>query len=438
MSKQPDPGGYVFKRSGSPFYYARWWVDGREFTKSTQKRLKVEAEEVRLAMVAASKGTIDVEAAFTNLLTVLGKVPEPSKQEQLRRSFASRLLAGTRDKLPIAKAWTAWVESPNKQRTPKEATVNSYAGIWKRFERWAVVQGVVHLHELDRSHAGKYAEDLWATKVTPSTFNAHIKFLTHVFKVLETKADLTENVWSRITRKDKIRDQGRRNFTADELTTIMEASKGNMRLMIALGLFTGLRLGDVANLRWDEIENDRHSRNPGPRPGLIVVKPMKTSRLGKTVEIPIHASLKAMLAAHRQTTPGEYVFPEERAQYLQNPSNLTSVFQKFLEKCKIITVEEKDEKTRRRRSLVKVGFHSLRHSFVTLCAKGGAPMHVVQKLVGHGSPMLTSDVYTHLDTAQKQSAINPLPSFGLVNPASTDGADAADKGGARAGGSSNH
>ena len=40
-------------------------------------------------------------------------------------------------------------------------------------------------------------------------------------------------------------------------------------------------------------------------------------------------------------------------------------------------------------------------------------MHVIQKLVGHGSPMLTSDIYTHLDDSQKRSAIDPLPNFGM-------------------------
>lgn len=46
---------------------------------------------------------------------------------------------------------------------------------------------------------------------------------------------------------------------------------------------------------------------------------------------------------------------------------------------------------------MRVGFHSLRHSFVSLCAKAKTPLHVVQKLVGHGSPLLTSDVYLHWD-----------------------------------------
>ena len=58
---------------------------------------------------------------------------------------------------------------------------------------------------------------------------------------------------------------------------------------------------------------------------------------------------------------------------------------------------------------MRVGFHSLRHSFVSLCAKAKTPLHVVQKLVGHGSPLLTAEVYLHLDSEQKRDAIAALP-----------------------------
>jgi len=52
---------------------------------------------------------------------------------------------------------------------------------------------------------------------------------------------------------------------------------------------------------------------------------------------------------------------------------------------------------------------------VTLCAKAGAPLHVVQKLVGHGSPMLTADVYTHVDHEQRRAAIASLPDIQLTD-----------------------
>ena len=62
--------------------------------------------------------------------------------------------------------------------------------------------------------------------------------------------------------------------------------------------------------------------------------------------------------------------------------------------------------------IVRVGFHSLRHSFVSLCAKAKTPLHIIQKIVGHSSPAMT-DHYTHSDAEQKRDAITALPGFAI-------------------------
>src|SRR5258706_7150718 len=115
-----------------------------------------------------------------------------------------------------------------------------YSAIWKRFKSWAEKNGLEYFHELLAEHAEKYSEDLWTSKISPSTFNAHIKFLTGVFALLENQAGLGENVWRRITRKDKTPDQGRRNLSEDELRNVLERAVGNQRGMFAIGLVNGV------------------------------------------------------------------------------------------------------------------------------------------------------------------------------------------------------
>lgn len=73
-----------------------------------------------------------------------------------------------------------------------------------------------------------------------------------------------------------------------QLQRMCDAAKGEMRRLLALGIYTGLRLGDVATLRWGEVDLVR---------GIIRRVPNKTSRRNtKPVLIPIHPSLRAMLA----------------------------------------------------------------------------------------------------------------------------------------------
>ena len=404
MKKKNEQSGFVFKRRGSPFYYARWWVNGQEHVETTKKKNKAEAEAEKNRLVALSKGDYTVEQAFKDMLDTLARVEDLAEREKYRRGFAKRLTSGASEKLALDDGWQAWLDNPNKSRTPKDRTLLGYGAIWKRFQTWAHEKGLDFFHEVDRTHAEAYAGDLWKSHVAPTTYNAHMKLLTNVFRVLENKASLTENVWLGITRREKTNDQGRRNLSEDELRTVLERSSGNMRLMFAVALFTGLRLGDVVNLRWDEIDNDRFNgdvQKRGARPGFIIVKPMKTVRKNKVVELPVHPALRQLLNEHRKIEVAEFLFPRERSLYAQHSGGITKQIQEFFESCGIKTTEL-SENGERRRAIVRVGFHSLRHSFVSLCAKAGTPMHIVQKLVGHGSPLLTTDVYTHVDDEQKR------------------------------------
>jgi len=59
--------------------------------------------------------------------------------------------------------------------------------------------------------------------------------------------------------------------------------------------------------------------------------------------------------------------------------------------------------------VVEVGFHSLRHTYVSLHAERGTPQAVVQAIVGHGNPAMTAH-YTHIgeETARQVAGVITL------------------------------
>lgn len=385
----------VFKRG--KYYYFRLKVNGRDTWKSTGKTTKDDAEDVAKAHADAHDGKGTVEEFFQALMQKITDLPETERAE-IRQKLARRMMMTHQHTLALADAWQVWCDTPLKGN-PGTETTTRYAGHWQRFQTWARGRKLEFLHEVTPTDADEYARDLWRDKVSPRTFNAHIIFLRALFTNLKNPAGLFENPWAAIKAMEK-RTQGRMNFTPDELATICHKATGAMRYMLAVGLYTGLRLGDVVNLKWATIH-----------PGRIDLMPRKTARKGKTLTIPLHPVLAALLEERRAQVAGEYVFPDEAALYAHEPGAVSKRFQTFLEGCGIVTTEAKGE--HRQRAIVRKGFHSLRHSFVSLCAANRVPQVAIQDLVGHGSPAMTA-LYSHADFDQKQAAIATLPAMAFT------------------------
>jgi len=389
----------VFKRPGSDFYYGRFKLDGKQVWFSTKTTERKQAQEIADGKAKAARGKINTDDYFNGLIALLARLPE-NDQDAKRSEYAARLMHHRMIALPIAEAWQAWLDSPLKGN-PSSKTIAGYSAIWKRFAGWIGKHTVAHVHEVTAMHAQDYAADVWRSHVSPATYNAHVKFLRSLFNTLKTKSGLVVNPWADIKSLDK-ETQGRENFTPKELAAICSKATGATRYMIGIGLYTGMRLGDVVSLRWADIGRDKTE-----------IIPLKTRRKGKKISMPIHPALKVLLnELKKQSGDSEHLFPAERVAYLKDTGAITSRFQQFLNDCGIVTTEEGNG--HRRRVIVRKGFHSLRHSFVSLCAANRVPQVAIQELVGHGSPAMTA-LYSHADFEQKQSAINTLPSMGFKN-----------------------
>jgi integrase len=261
---------------------------------------------------------------------------------------------------------------------------------------------ITALRDVTRQIAEEYAASLNHVKFTASTFNKHMNLLTLVFRVLKNKARLTGNPWEDIQRK-RLAAQSRRELTVDELRNVCQSAKGELRVLLGLGLYSGLRLGDCATLRWAEVDLARN---------IIRRIPNKTARRNpKPVIVPIHPQLHEMLASPAPEQRAEYVLPEIAALYTRRTDMVTDMIQRHFKTCGIKTYQPgtgPDSKSGKR-AVIEVGFHSLRHTFVSLCRESNAPLSVVESIVGHSSPAMTRH-YTHVGELAAGRAVALLPS----------------------------
>jgi len=377
--------GGLYKRPGGRIWYARWTVQGKTYATSTGMTKKRDAE-TRLAELMRPYLLEDEKSLAQNIAAhIAGAEAEIERIENEK--------AGD---LRLADAWMAYKKSKNRPDTGA-ATLHQYELQFAAFEEWASKHKppLTLMRGVRDKDAVEFISHLERMNRTPNTINKYLNLLQLVWRVLAKSARISMNPWADIQRK-KLDPVTRRELTLGELKTVCSSATGELATLLALGLFTGMRLGDCCTLQWGETDLIRE----------IILK--ATRKTGKAVQIPIHPDLLAMLKQAADDRAGEYVLPEFSAAYLKRNSTVTARIQKHFTACGIVTAAP-EQKQRTRRG-VKVGFHSLRHSFVSLCAGAGVPLAAVQSIVGHTNPAMTRH-YTHLGIEAAQGAIAALPTL---------------------------
>jgi integrase len=351
-------------------------------TGATNKR-KAEAKAKELFEPFAARDVVD-------------RLAHISGQLDAAKANAAALEVANDTGLKLADAWIEYANAQNRPDTGA-ATMHQYELQFAAFEEWASKRKppLTLMREVGDKEAGDFVSHLERANRTPNTSNKYLNLLQLVWRVLAKPARLAVNPWGDIRRK-KLDPVARRELTLAELKTVCGAATGELATLLAVGLFTGMRLGDCCTLRWGETDIVR---------GIIRKATRKT---GTAVQIPIHAELLAMLQMADENRAGEYVMPEYAAAYLKRNQTVVARIQKHFADCGIATAAP-EHKQRTRRG-VEVGFHSLRHSFVSLCAGAGVSLAAVQSIVGHSNPSMTRH-YTHLGIEAARGAIAALPSM---------------------------
>jgi integrase len=194
--------------------------------------------------------------------------------------------------------------------------------------------------------------------------------------------------------------QGSKRLGVPKLLTVEELSsllfKGlelRERVMVFLDFGTGLRRGELAGLKWQDVDFEKRQIVPCRSIVAQRVGPVKTEASGKA--IPLDDSLVEDLLTWRRETPyakdSDYVFASAKMKGAQ-PYWLSRIMQH--------RIKPAAEKL----GIQLKGFHSLRHTYCTLLAANGNDTKVVQELLRHQSFKVTTDVYMQALSDDKRNA----------------------------------
>ena len=145
--------------------------------------------------------------------------------------------------------------------------------------------------------------------------------------------------------------------------------------------------------------------------GFIVSSQRKTEAHNRTpLHIPIHPSLQGELEAVPVEKRKGYVIPELAAQYLKRNSTVTAQFQALFKEHGLEVYAQGAGGKSEKRTVIQYGFHSLRHTFVSIMAEYGVPQAVVQAIVGHSTIAMTLR-YTHIGDKAVVQAMQAMPAL---------------------------
>jgi len=291
-----------------------------------------------------------------------------------------------------ARDWlTHWLDMKEQVRASK--TTTRYRQVIRDFIASLGDRANLALAHITPKDVLMYRDSILKSNKTARTANLSVKVVSAALNTALRQGYIQANPATAVESLP-VQAEERGTFTSAQVSKLIRAAKGDWPGAILLGYYTGARLGDVANMRWDAIDW---------RSKIIRFTPSKTK---KPVTIPLHRDLERELLKNAGIgkTP---MFPSLAGKDTGGKHGLSGRFAAIMERAKI---EGKRTQASGGRTLSSLSFHSLRHSFNSAMANAGIAQEIRQKLTGHTS-VETNKVYTHHELEPLRAAVAAIPSL---------------------------
>lgn len=173
---------------------------------------------------------------------------------------------------------------------------------------------------------------------------------------------------------------------------------------VLLSLFTGIRIGELCALRWENICLDagtikitstmqRLQDSHGGHKSKIVIGTPKSETSLRTIPL----TQQATTLCREMDPKNEFAYVLTGTERYLEPRTLQYRFEKYTKDC----------------GLKDVHFHTLRHTFATRCVEVGFEIKSLSEILGHASTTITLDRYVHSSIDLKRQNMNKLSAAGF-------------------------
>lgn len=367
----------------SVYWFARFRDErGVKVNRSTKQRDRRKAAEVARTLEHAAKlarqGNLTQDRARTLVSEILERTTDGT--ESIRSETVEAFFARHVESLA---------------ETVSSGTLARYKGVMERFQAHLGPRAKRVLNGILPKDLQSYVTNR-TRSVEGSTVAADIKDLRAVFNSA-VGLGLMDKSPVRGIRLPKSDPMEREVFSPAQLRLLVDAAEGDWRTAILCGCFLGARLGDVVQLRWQDVDLSAGDT------GTVTFKQSKT---GRATTVPLAGDLREHLESIAGDEPATFLMPSLANRRPGGRNGLSGTFVRLMNDAGIDPryVEAKGKR------FARLSFHSLRHSFNSALANAGVSQETRMKLTGHQTTAMNSK-YTHTDLQTLSNAMAKMPSL---------------------------
>lgn len=282
-------------------------------------------------------------------------------------------------------ACAEWLAAKKAQVKP--STYSKYEAILNN--RILPSFGTVRIEKINPLALRDFADELMVSGVSARTANNILMVLNNILKYIAQQRGtrLPSACYLRCEQREM------RVLSVSEQRVLMEFLQRDTdiyKLGVLLALLTGLRLGELCALQWEDITDEAVCVNKtmlrlsvGGGKTEVKICPPKSSCSVRRVPLP--QSLKPIIAHCRKDS----FFLADDCRSFVEPRLMQYKFERMIEAC----------------GIEKANFHALRHTFATRCIEAGVDAKTLSEMLGHSDVKTTLSRYVHSSFEQKQSSI---------------------------------
>lgn len=306
-------------------------------------------------------------------------------------------ITALRNRVPLANAWERFpLDQTTRRRSQRSITtqnVKARQSYWRRFVEWMrdTHPEAEFMEQVTPAIAMEFSHHLQKKGQGGHSHNVWFQTLVGIYK----KAG-KENPFIVVSPRDG-QPISREPLTEKELSDVLMApTEKELRMLLFIGTYTGLRLQDAARLTWEQIDQSNPSEwSIGKR----------TAKTGQLVFPPVVSSLRRLLEQVPQEDRKGFVMPGMATKHMKDPSSVSKLVSHHFTACGLST---KGTTEHRLKAASLRGFHCLRATLATIATQKGRPIEEIAALLGHGAAV-TRAHYAHHSTQTGKAVVSTLP-----------------------------